>query len=332
MAATFGGRSSTPTANTPLMAQQGATVPRLRVFDAALRSLLQGVKLSPNAQIWRFQTDDANRKLVLEYRSDTLQRDIILVDRDRNSVQLFAHDDGILGHVTARTRPVSFPARDGLPLKGYLTVPQGVPEKSLPLVVLVHGGPRMDEPWLPDLVTLRLASRGYAVLRVAYRGTVGRGRRLIETAFGEWGGKMQTDVTDTACWAVRQGIGDSHRLAVMGGSYGGHAAMEALVQTPKLFAAAVSIAGPADLVSLVDDLTTWRQSDRDHSDLYMGTDPALRRDRSPIHHVDRIERPLPAYQGDKDEIVHPDQLPRMNRPCTPPANTARPTTMITGME
>jgi dipeptidyl aminopeptidase/acylaminoacyl peptidase len=181
------------------------------------------------------------------------------------------------------------------------------------LVVLVHGGPWLDEPWSPDLVTLRLASHGYAVLRVAYRGTIGRGRHLIEAAFGEWGGKMQTDVTDSACWAVRQGIADPHRLAVMGGSYGGYAAMEALVQTPKLFAAAVSIAGPADLVSLVDDLTTGSRSDRDHFDLYMGTDPAVRRDRSPIHHVDRIERPLLAYQGDKDEIVRPDQLRRMEQ-------------------
>jgi dipeptidyl aminopeptidase/acylaminoacyl peptidase len=130
-------------------------------------------------------------------------------------------------------RPITYTARDGLSIHGYLTLPQSA-NTNLPLVVMPHGGPGTRDTWAFDPEAQFLASRGYAVLQMNFRGSKGYGLRFEQAGYREWGGKMQEDITDGVSWAVSQGIANPSRVAIFGASYGGYAALMGLIQTPEL--------------------------------------------------------------------------------------------------
>lgn len=204
---------------------------------------------------------------------------------------------------------VDFPARDGLALHGFLTLPVGVEPRDLPLVLLVHGGPWAHDVWGFDNEAQWLANRGYAVLQVNFRGSSGYGRRHLLAAVGEFAGRMHDDLVDAVGWAVDQGIADPARVGIAGGSYGGYAALVGVTVTPDLFAAAVDYVGISDLANFMRTLppflehhllNNWRH--------YVGdpADPAQEADmlaRSPITMVDRIRTPLLVAQGANDARV-----------------------------
>ncbi|MET9782792.1 S9 family peptidase [Nocardiopsis alba] len=213
---------------------------------------------------------------------------------------------------------VEFPARDGLPLHGLLTLPIGVAPERLPLVLLVHGGPWMHDTWGYNPQAQLLANRGHAVLQVNFRGSTGYGRRHTTAAIGQFAGAMHDDLLDAVDWAVDQGYADPDRIGIMGGSYGGYAALVGVTFTPDRFAAAVDIVGIADLASFMRNLppfsrpylmTSWYA--------YVG-DPDIPEqevdmlERSPISRVDKITTPLlvahgandvRVMQGESDKIV-----------------------------
>ncbi len=207
-------------------------------------------------------------------------------------------------------------ARDGLTLPSYLTLPpasdpehSGVPQAPVPMVLLVHGGPWARDSYGFNSYHQWLANRGYAVLSVNFRGSTGFGKSFIEAANLEWGAKMHDDLIDAVEWAVDQGIAERDKIAIMGGSYGGYAALAGLTFTPEVFACGVDIVGPSNLETLLETIPPyWEPVVRQFHDR-MGnpnTDDGLKmlKDRSPLHSADKIVRPLLIGQGANDPRVN----------------------------
>lgn len=206
-----------------------------------------------------------------------------------------------------KTTPIVIPSRDGLELVSYLTLPEG-DAAHLPAVLFVHGGPWVrDEPGYLPWHQL-LASRGYAVLSVNFRGSIGFGKRFANAGNHEWGRKMQDDLLDGVRFLVETGIADEKKIAIAGGSYGGYAALAGLAFSPKTFACGVDNVGPSDLVSTFSSVPSWWEGEIAQDYMRVG-DPRteegkqLLRARSPLTWVDRIERPLLIGQGESDPRV-----------------------------
>ena len=215
----------------------------------------------------------------------------------------------------AKMYPVVIQSRDGLKLVSYYTLPvwstssgQTRPEDPLPMVLFVHGGPWSRDQWGYHPFHQLLANRGYAVLSVNYRGSTGFGKHFINAANREYGAKMHDDLIDAVEWAIGEGIADPERVAIMGGSYGGYAALVGLTFTPGIFACSVDLVGISNLVTFIESIPPyWKPYIQllatrigDHR-----TDEgrALLKERSPLTYVDRITRPLLIAQGANDPRV-----------------------------
>jgi dipeptidyl aminopeptidase/acylaminoacyl peptidase len=211
--------------------------------------------------------------------------------------------------ILAERTPVRITSRDGLTLRSYLTLPVGVEPKDLPTVLYVHGGPWARDSWGWEPTAQFLANRGYAVLQVNYRGSTGFGKAFTHAAEREFAGKMHDDLIDGVDWIVAEGIADPKRVAIYGGSYGGYAALVGATFTPDVFAAAISVVGPSNLVTLVRSFPPyWRPLLAGTWFKFVGDpdDPEELKDleaRSPINKVDRITAPLMVLQGANDPRV-----------------------------
>ena len=206
----------------------------------------------------------------------------------------------------APMEPVRFAARDGLTLRGYLTVPKGSAGRELPLVLLAHGGPWARDSWGFHPEAQFLASRGLAVLQVNFRGSAGFGRRFLEAGFRQWGLAMQDDLTDAVRWAVERGVADPRRVAIYGGSYGGYAALSGLVKTPELFACGVSYVGVSNLFTWYEAIPPYWRPYREMLHEMVGhpeRDAERMRATSPYFHADRIRVPVLVAQGANDPRV-----------------------------
>lgn len=214
----------------------------------------------------------------------------------------------------AKMHPVQVKSRDGLTLVCYLTLPRHVPQegirpnKPLPLVLLVHGGPWARDRWGYNPLHQLMANRGYAVMSVNFRGSTGFGKAFLNAANLEWGRKMHDDLLDAVDWAVKQGIADAKKVAITGGSYGGYAALVGLTMTPDRFACGIDIVGPSNLNTLIASIPPYWASMRKVFTTRMG-DPdteegrKMLEERSPLTHVARIKKPLLIAQGKNDPRV-----------------------------
>ncbi|AIF47413.1 alpha/beta hydrolase family protein [Dyella japonica] len=210
----------------------------------------------------------------------------------------------------ASKRPVAFKARDGMSLHGYLSMPPGAEEsKHLPTVIYVHGGPfGVRDDWEFDPYVQMLATRGYAVLQVNYRGSGGYGRAFEEAGYREWGGKMQDDVTDATHWAIQQGIAAPDRICIFGGSYGGYAALEGAIKEPDLYRCAIGYVGVYDLpMMFTDGDISDRRAGMSYLRTTLGTDQAELAGRSPLNQLDRLKARVMLIVGGEDERVPPVQ-------------------------
>jgi dipeptidyl aminopeptidase/acylaminoacyl peptidase len=210
----------------------------------------------------------------------------------------------------AGKQPFAFAARDGMQLQGYVSYPPGLEHaKQLPTVVLVHGGPYgARDRWDFDPLVQVMATRGYAVVQVNFRGSGGYGYDFMHAGSREWGGKMQDDVTDATHWAVTQGIADPRRICIFGASYGGYAALEGAVKEPDLYQCAIGYVGVYDLPLM------YRRGDipqstfgKDYLRRELGEDMTQLAARSPINQLDALKAKVMLVVGGKDERVPPIQ-------------------------
>jgi dipeptidyl aminopeptidase/acylaminoacyl peptidase len=228
---------------------------------------------------------------------------------------LFNNRDDLADYPLVKMHTPVIKSRDGLNLVSYLSLPpgsdadgDGVPEKPLPMVLDVHGGPWARDSWGLNPYHQWLANRGYAVLSVNYRGSTGFGKDFINAANGEWSGKMHDDLLDAVKWAVDNKIADKDKVAIMGGSYGGYATLVGMAYTPDEFACGVDIVGPSSLVTLLQNIPPYwvpfmpvmkvRVGDVDTEE---GRAELLK--RSPLTLVDKIKKPLLIGQGANDPRV-----------------------------
>ena len=207
--------------------------------------------------------------------------------------------------------PFAFKARDGLELHGYVTRPSG--DSPYPMIVLPHGGPHgVRDTWEYDPEVQLLASRGYAVLQVNYRGSGGYGIDFETSGYGEWGAKMQDDVTDATRWAIEQKIAIADRICIYGGSYGGYAALMGVAREPDLYRCAIGYAGVYDLPLMFDsgDAPDSRFG-RDYLERVLGDDMGKLRARSPVNMAQNIKAQVLLIHGKDDTRADYEHAKRM---------------------
>lgn len=239
-----------------------------------------------------------------------------LVDFERRAADILADAyPAIAPEQVGAVRSIHYAARDGLSIHGYLTLPPGAAEPSgLPLVVLAHGGPAARDVAGFDWWAQALASRGYAVLQANFRGSTGYGRAFLEAGYGEWGRKMQTDLSDGVRWLAAEGVIDPARVCIVGASYGGYAAMAGLALDGEVYRCGVSVGGVSDLRRMVN----WEARNERYRDSqtvrywnrFMGAarlnDRALD-DLSPAHLAASVDSPLLLIHGRDDTVVPIEQ-------------------------
>ena len=261
----------------------------------------------PGSRITLASVSVDRRKWVLRVDSPTDGPAYALVDLDAKKGSWIGDEfEGVKSADIGPVQVVHFTAKDGLPLSGYLTLPRDKPAKALPLVVLPHGGPAARDSAGFDWWAQGLASRGYAVLQVNYRGSDGLGYAFMARGFGEWGRKMQTDLSDGVRYLAATGIVDPARVCIVGGSYGGYAALAGVALESGVYRCAVSVAGVSDIRKMVDwsatslgqqDLETLRYWSR-----YMGAAGGWD-EISPALHADHVTAPVLLIHGGDDTVV-----------------------------
>jgi dipeptidyl aminopeptidase/acylaminoacyl peptidase len=214
----------------------------------------------------------------------------------------------------AEMKPVSYKSRDGLTIQGYLTLPKGVKAEKLPVIVNPHGGPWARDSWGFNPEIQFLANRGYAVFQMNFRGSTGYGRKFWESSFKQWGRTMQNDITDGVKWLINEGIADSSRIAIYGGSYGGYATLAGITLTPELFCCAVDYVGVANMFTFMKTIPPYWEPMRQMFYEMVGDpikDSLMLAEVSPVFHADRMKCPLFVAQGANDPRVNVNESNQM---------------------
>ena len=272
-------------------------------FDPELQRIAQQLSRAlPNAPLINFVgSSEDESKLLVWAGSDIDPGTYFVLDRaSRQLVQVMRSRPELDGVQLASVRPVNYRAADGTEIPGYLTLPPGGTGRNLPAIVMPHGGPSARDEWGFDWLAQYFANRGYAVLQPNFRGSAGYGNDWFQTnGFQSWNVAIG-DVNDAGRWLISEGIADPSRLAVVGWSYGGYAALQSGVVDPDLYKAVVAIAPVADLGDWRDE---WRRFTnaavmRD----YVGTGPHVAAG-SPARHAEAIKAPVLLFHGEMDRNV-----------------------------
>lgn len=260
---------------------------------------------------------DANDKWIVGHDPVTAPAVTYLYDRKAGTLtELYTARPELKGAPLVPMHPREIKARDGLTLVSYLTLPPGTdadnngkPDKAVPMVLLVHGGPWARDGYGYNSMHQWLANRGYAVLSVNFRGSTGFGKDFISAGNLEWGKKMHDDLLDAVAWAEKEGVAAKGKTAIMGGSYGGYATLAGVAFTPDAFACGVDIVGPSNLETLLKTLPPYWTAGIQQFHERMGNPNtpeglALLKERSPLYKADQIRKPLLIGQGANDPRVN----------------------------
>jgi dipeptidyl aminopeptidase/acylaminoacyl peptidase len=248
------------------------------------------------------QTLDGNLSII-RVSSDRNPGTFYLFDKVKMQARHLVHSRPWVDPDTSATvEPVEFEARDGLIIRGYLTMPYGKEARNLPLVVIPHGGPHGPRDWWGYKSENQfLANQGMAVLQVNFRGSGGYGRDFQSAGYRHWGDTIQYDIIDGTREMIDKGIVDKDRVCIYGGSFGGYSALQSPILEPDMFACAIGFVGVYDLEMMYTkgDIPT---SEAGISILkkYIGEDKTQLREFSPVHHVDKLKTPLLIVHGEED--------------------------------
>ncbi|MEX2119511.1 MAG: alpha/beta fold hydrolase [Pirellulales bacterium] len=314
--ADIGGVLAHPTENTIEAVSFTYARKEWQVLDPAVAADLEFLKSQADGEVEVTSRTLDDKLWTVAYLLDDGPVKYYLYDRRaKKATFLFNNRDDLEGLPLVKMHPVVIRSRDGLDLVSYLTLPPGTdsdgdarPDAPLPLVLNVHGGPWARDAWGYDPEHQMLANRGYAVLAVNYRGSTGFGKNFGNAGNLEWAGKMHDDLVDAVEWAVAEKIADPGRVAIMGGSYGGYATLVGLTFTPEVFACGVDIVGPSNILTLLSSIPPyWQpvvQMFKDRVGDYTSEEgKEFLTSRSPLTHVERIQRPLLIGQGANDPRV-----------------------------
>ena len=259
-------------------------------------------ELFPDQDVYFGTTSkDENRYIIFVENSST-PGSFYIGDKKLGTLDLITHSYPALANkVLPAKETISYKARDGLDIEAFLTLPEGR-DKDLPTIIFPHGGPiAADGAKGFDYWTSFFANRGYAVVQMNFRGSTGYGYDFMKAGLGQWGGQMQEDVEDATKWAIEKGIADPERICIVGGSYGGYAALMGAA-TSNLYKCSVSFAGVSDLLYLLDD--SRRYGGEETLRIMLGNKSRQElKDTSPVNLADKIKIPVLLVQGDDDSRV-----------------------------
>jgi dipeptidyl aminopeptidase/acylaminoacyl peptidase len=245
---------------------------------------------------------------VMKTVSDVSRGAYYLFDRNSRKFTLLGDvSPWIKPELMSEMKTVNYKTRDGLTVEGYLTVPRGREAKNLPVVVNPHGGPWARDEWGFNPEVQFLASRGYAVFQMNFRGSTGYGRKFWEKSFKQWGKTMQNDITDGVKWLEKKGYADANKICIYGASYGGYATLAGVAFTPDLYACAVDYVGVSNLFTFMKTIPPYWKPFLDMMYEMVGNpekDKELLRSSSPVFFVDKIKTPLFVAQGANDPRVN----------------------------
>ncbi len=287
-----------------------------RFFDPATERIYQriGAK-APGMQINLQSQTQAEDKFIVAASNDRTPGSRYIYDAKADSLSKLADINPKIAEADmAPTQSISYKSRDGLTIHGYLTLPVGREAKALPCVVNPHGGPWARDVWGYNPEVQFLANRGYCVLQMNFRGSTGYGRTFWEASFGQWGLKMQDDITDGVKWLIDQGVADASRVGIYGASYGGYATLAGVAFTPELYAAAVNYVGVSNLFTFMNTIPPYWKPELPKFYEMVGN-PERDKDRlartSPALNADKIRTPLMVVQGARDPRVNKAESDQM---------------------
>lgn len=297
----------TPLPHVPFAAAPATGLPRLHYIDPNLPMAKLHMALSlkfPGSYVHFINFSEDGGQLLFGTYSDRDPGAYYLIDTHSYKVRkLFATAPWIDPARMAERRPLHFKTSDGMEMEAILTLPRGAGETNLPMVLLPHGGPiGVQDDWAYDNDAQFLASRGYLVLQVNYRGSSGRGEAFEQAANLNWGTRIQQDLIDGVKWAIAQKYADPQRICVYGGSFGGYSAMMTVIRAPGLFKCAIGYAGVYDLAMMYKkgDIRESK-SGRSYLRTVIGRDDADLDANSPDKLADKISVPVLLVHGEADQ-------------------------------
>lgn len=301
----------------PFAYSSATGIPRARYLDDKLPDAVLHKTLSaafPGTYVSFINFSDDGQRLLFSVKSDRDPGIYYLYDKKTAQADLlFSNMEKIDPSQMAERRPFTFTARDGVQIAGYITLPANPGKARLPMVLLPHGGPiGIADEWYFDTDAQFLASRGYAVLQVNFRGSGGRGKQFESSGYKEWGGKMMDDLIDGVQWATARSDIDGGRVCVYGASFGAYSALMLPTRAPSMFKCAVGYSG---IYYLPYAYTNERVSGDKRAKNYlvktMGNDEAILRKQSPATLASEITLPVLLVHGGNDKITELKQAEMM---------------------
>jgi len=302
--------------------QYAGLSPSYRMFDPELDKRVQDVLAAlPNHSVYLSSWSPALKHILVLVEGPRFAGDYVLASEGQPLAWLAAMRPGIAREDFNPQAALEISARDGLVIPTILTLPSAKVDslQNLPTVMLPHGGPAARDSLGFDYMAQALAARGYLVVQPQFRGSSGFGKAHLTAGYGEWGRKMQDDLTDSLDYLVKEGLSDPERICIVGASYGGYAALAGAAFTPDLYKCALSIAGISHLPRMLKEKKS--RYGRDHEVLrYLERsildgefDSDSLKQISPYFAADQVRIPVLLMHGEDDTIVNFDQSKMMNR-------------------